>query len=356
MLTGAADKTAKLWDVATKKCVKTFTFGSNAIDFMQVGVLWPQPDVLISLGLNSDMNYLDLDNPSTPKKVVHGHNKKIYSLVYNDKTNQFFSAGADGVLIRWDLGLGTTAKPTGNGHTTAIGAIAIQGNFLVTGAVDQSVKFIDLNTFAYVDADVKLDAIAADIAVSANNSDLMLIVTTKNLVIFNGQQVKKVIDLKGYEGTSVSIAPNDAQIVIGGSDKKAYVYSFDGDDITQVGVLDQHRGKISRVRYSPDGTMIAVGDGNREIIVWDQATLKEKYTGLVYHTSNITDLSWSKSNNYLVSSSVDKSLIVWNLAAGKRTIADCAHLQGVNAVAFVDDNTVLSVGQDYCCKSWSFKF
>jgi WD40 repeat protein len=353
LLTGAADKTVKMWDLDTKKCIKTFTF-PNSVDFMQVGVLWPQPDILLSLGLNGDLNVLDPDNVTTPKKIIQGHNKKIYQLVFDEKSNKFYSAGADGVLIRWDNGVGSSGKPQGKGHSNAISCLALHGNTLVTAAVDQSVRFVDVDSFSYIENEIKLDGLPLDIAAS-KNSDLLLILTNKSLAVFQGQELKASLPISGYEPTTVALAPSENEVAIGGSDKKVHIYNFDGKSLTPTATLDSHRGKITRVRYSPDGKQLAVGDANREIIVWDVASRKEVHTGLVFHTSQITDLAWSKSGAYLVSSAVDKNVIVWDLAAGKRVIAEGAHLQGVNAVVFADDSTVISAGNDYCIKSWNFK-
>jgi hypothetical protein len=47
---------------------RTFKFGS-AIEDMQVGCLW-QGEYLLSVSLSGYINYLDRENPDTPKRVI----------------------------------------------------------------------------------------------------------------------------------------------------------------------------------------------------------------------------------------------------------------------------------------------
>ena len=46
----------------------TFTFGEDVLD-QQVGCLW-QGDTLVSLSLSGDLNYLDINNPGKPLRVI----------------------------------------------------------------------------------------------------------------------------------------------------------------------------------------------------------------------------------------------------------------------------------------------
>jgi len=62
--------------------------------------------------------------------------------------------------------------------------------------------------------------------------------------------------------------------------------------------------------FSPDGTFIA-GGGNRNICIWDIASLDPRPTEtLVGHSEHVTSLAWSSS---LISSSHDKSIKLWKV-------------------------------------------
>jgi len=76
--------------------------------------------------------------------------------------------------------------------------------------------------------------------------------------------------------------------------------------------------KITSIKFSPNGKLLAAGDSSREIIVYDTDNWKEKYTELTYHASSVTDMCWSPNSTYLVSGSVDKTIIVWDFEQKKK--------------------------------------
>ena len=44
-------------------------------------------------------------------------------------------------------------------------------------------------------------------------------------------------------------------------------FSMAGDTLTPTDVLEQHRGALTVATFSPDGSLLATADANREIIV-----------------------------------------------------------------------------------------
>lgn len=68
LLTASGDKTCKLWNVETRELVATFPMGTQ-VDDQQVSCLWQGPH-LISVSLSGFLNYLDVNNPSKPLRIV----------------------------------------------------------------------------------------------------------------------------------------------------------------------------------------------------------------------------------------------------------------------------------------------
>ena len=65
--------------------------------------------------------------------------------------------------------------------------------------------------------------------------------------------------------------------------------------------LERHRGEVTCLAYSPDGSMLASGDANREVLVWDASTNQVKKSRMVYHNARITALAWSKDSKEIAS-------------------------------------------------------
>lgn len=346
MITSSADKTCKLWDFKSKKCITTFTF-ENSIDFMQVGTLFTK-DSMISLSLNGNISFLNPNDPKKPLKVFYGHNQQINNVIHD--SNILYSAGSEGMIISWEYGVGSKALVTGKGSKAAVTGIGIVGKKeLVACYQDNTVAFISLDTFSFTGKVLKVEGTPRDLVVGG---DLILIATYKGIIVIKDQQVQKIHTFN-YEPVSVGISPDGKECAVGGGDKKVHIYSIqNGSDLSELTQLS-HLGIVNKVRYSPDGTMIAAGDSNKEIIVWDVASRKPKYDELCFHSAGVKDLDWSKDSKYLVSGSTDKTIIVWDLENKQRAIA-LAHQSGVSAVCFVKPGIVVSAGMDYCLKSWQF--
>ena len=69
-------------------------------------------------------------------------------------------------------------------------------------------------------------------------------------------------------------------------------------------------------RFSPDGRMIAVLDGGKEVRVWD-LTMGRLVHELKGHASRVYALAFSPDSRFLATGSLDKTVRIWELATGK---------------------------------------
>ncbi|KAL9650498.1 hypothetical protein ABK040_004717 [Willaertia magna] len=354
IVTASGDKTVKLWNVETKQCEATVTIGNEMGD-MQVGVC-VIGDNAVSVSLNGDLNVISSDFSKLEKKIL-GHNSKIYKVVADRKTNTFYSCGANGQLIKWDAGVGGgISKIQGTGHKDAtIAAMAICGDKLVTASGDKQVRFTPLSTFTYEGEALNLSGSPYDIAVSTDQS-LIVIATHVGISIIKNEKLVSEFKME-KEPQTVSISPDGTEVAVGCKDKKVRIYKLAGDNVVDspIAELTENAAIIKRVRYTPDGSQIVVADSNYEVCVYDAATKKSKQTSLTYHAAAITDMDFSPDGKYMVTSSLDKNIIVWDLANNKRVKTDLAHHLGVTSCCFVDENTIVTAGEDLCLKEWKLQ-
>ncbi|CAD2219716.1 ribosome assembly protein 4 [Angomonas deanei] len=76
------------------------------------------------------------------------------------------------------------------------------------------------------------------------------------------------------------------------------------------GTLDGHSEAVLVVSFSPDSQVLATGGGDKEIRIWDMATLCPNQE-LTQHSSWVQVLAWSPDGKYLVSGSKDGIIIIW---------------------------------------------
>lgn len=125
---------------------------------------------------------------------------------------------------------------------------------------------------AYTEAEpLDLGLLPRDLDVARNCPEVAIVPVEKSVLLLRHGAIASSIDVD-YVASAAALSPDGDEAVVGGRNGKLYVYSVKGDTLTQEAVLEKHRGEVSVVRYSPDGSMVASGDLNREAVVWDRVS------------------------------------------------------------------------------------
>lgn len=177
--------------------------------------------------------------------------------------------------------------------------------------------------------------------------DVVVLVNVANevIVIKAGEKKSTKVD---YSTTAVDVCA--ANIAVGGEDGKVRLYSL---DMKCVGELIGNRGIITAISYSPDGKLVAVGDTDRKILVFDTATKQITIDGWVFHSARINSLEWSPDGKHVVSTSLDTNVEVWSLASSKHISIKGAHGESAANAVWLGNDTIVSVGGDAAIKGWS---
>jgi WD40 repeat protein len=110
-----------------------------------------------------------------------------------------------------------------------------------------------------------------DFSVALLSPELVLVSIDSGVVVLRGTKIVSTINL-GFTVSASVVSPDGSEAIIGGQDGKLHIYSISGDTLVEEAVLEKHRGAISVIQYSPDFSMFASGDVNREAVVWDRAS------------------------------------------------------------------------------------
>lgn len=123
--------------------------------------------------------------------------------------------------------------------------------------------------------------------------------------------------------------------------------------------LGTHERSVNIVRYSPCKSMIASGSDDSCVIIWEKKKKpifgEDKYELgwgakkiLRGHSREVHDLSWSSNSNFLISGSLDGSLIIFDISKGK-LIQRLEGSKPIHGVAW-HNNFCASLSTDRCLR------
>src|SRR5262249_50093611 len=113
----------------------------------------------------------------------------------------------------------------------------------------------------------------------------------------------------------------------------------------------KHTDWITTLEFSPDGVLLATGDRNGGLQVWESHGLRE-FHGLRGHTAAITEVAWRPDGNGLASTSEDGTVRLWEMENGGQIKNWPAHGGGSQSVRFLKDGRLVSAGRDKVVKLW----
>ncbi|KAI4900979.1 hypothetical protein NFI96_011882 [Prochilodus magdalenae] len=118
-------------------------------------------------------------------------------------------------------------------------------------------------------------------------------------------------------GLCADFSPNGAVVSVGLSTGRWLVMDLQTQEV--VSDLIDGNEQLSVLRYSPDGSFVAVGSHDNFIYIYSVTEGGRRYTRFgkcTGHSSFITHLDWSKDGKYIMSNSGDYEILYWDVASG----------------------------------------
>ncbi|KAF9007675.1 WD40 repeat-like protein [Hymenopellis radicata] len=118
--------------------------------------------------------------------------------------------------------------------------------------------------------------------------------------------------------------------------------------------LIKHNGEVTSVSFSHDDRYIVSASSDMTVRVWNAETGKEKLM-LEGHTYDVNSASFSYDGRHIVSASYhDKTVRVWNAETGKEELMLEGHTNQVRSASFShDDRYIVSASSDMTVRVWN---
>lgn len=170
-------------------------------------------------------------------------------------------------------------------------------------------------------------------------------------VNFAHAHLAKCVFIETFGGIfSVAFSPNGKLLATGDTNGEIRLYEVANSQ--QLMACKGHTGWVWSVTFSPDGQVLASGSNDQTIKLWDTSTGQCLKT-LEGHSGGVRSVSFSPDNQVLASGSDDQTVKLWNISTGKcfKTLQEngCS----VWSVAFSPKGDVLASGNDdYKVRLW----
>jgi WD40 repeat protein len=288
-----------------------------------------------------------------------GHRDCVYTLEKATEPTQFFSAGGDGLVIRWDLTMPDVgelfaqvpasiyalyfdelrnqlwvAQNFEGIHlidvdtkqeiqsikitSSSIFDIKIHANNAFVGLSDGTIVVIDVEEFVVKKHIKASDKSVRNIAINSLLGEFAVAYSDFSVKIFDLQDfsLKLVVNQHINSVFTVCYSPDYQYLISAGRDAHLKVLDVNNQYSLHQDIA-AHLFAINDIKFSPDGKLFATCSMDKSIKIWDAEQFKllkvidkARHAG---HGTSINKLWWSSYDNLLVSASDDKRISVWNL-------------------------------------------
>jgi WD40 repeat protein/serine/threonine protein kinase len=405
LVSGAADRTVRQWDVATARCIDVRRGHSDAIldvtyspdgqwiasSSMDKSVrIWKTNDdgeLPALLPDHADNVYESLFSPdgltlltrgdlggswlrvwATPaavnRVVLHGHSSFVYPVVYSPDGRLLASGGWDkdhGVRL-WDAASGTLIAVL-KGHQDTIFSLAFSPDSrrLVSRSSDETLRSWDTET------GTALAVIPCDMVPRRAGPQSALVTPDGRCIVTGTEGGLRRWDLAtGAELDRVPLPLRDVRILAVRPQDGLLAASGDGPNIV---LFDLKAGQVRTVlthtnptgaspfinhtlAFSPDGRQLLSAGNTRDIQLWDVESGK-LIRALPGHTGDVFAAIFHPDGKRIVSAGRDRMIRIWDPTHGDELVGLPGHTSYIFSLSFSPDGTTLASGSgDFTVRLW----
>jgi len=286
-------------------------------------------------------------------RTLTGHTDGVLSVAISADGETLVSGSIDQTIKVWNLSTGQTVR-TLTGHTDGVLSVAISadGETLVSGGLDATIEVWNLSIGQAVRTLTGHTRTVHSVAISADGQTLASGGLDATIEVWNlstGQAVRTLTGHTSYVN-SVAFSANGQTLASGGYDTKIKVWNLSTGQAVRT--LIGHTASVLSVALSADGQTLASGGSDGTIKVWNLSTSQAVRT-LTGHTGAVISVALSADGQTLVSGSHDTTIKVWNLSTSQAVRTLTGHTDDVNSVALsADGQTLVSGSFDMTIKVW----
>lgn len=280
-----------------------------------------------------------------------GHNASIFALGPGQPNNHFLSGAGDGWIVRWDLEQPENGRLIAKVETQVFAICPLpEQEKVVVGNMNGGVHWVDLQqpeqtrNIAHHEKGV--------FAIETLDESVFTLGGQGKLTRWNraSGQALESLQLSNQSLRSIAIAPDGKTMAIGSSDNN--IYLIDTATLTlRHTIKGAHDNSVFALAYRQDGKYLLSGGRDAHLKVWKMGSPPELADDKPAHWYTINSIAPSPCGRWIATGSRDKTVKIWDahtfeLLKVLETVRDQGHLNSVNRLLWSDYQDFLISGSD----------
>lgn len=299
-----------------------------------------------SVALSNDSEYVvegrwdnrvyvwSLDDLSQPTNVLRGHRGFVNDVAISPASNMVASASSDKTVRLWNIETGELIQ-TLEGHQHSVTAIDFSpnGQLLASGSRDHTVKLWNTDTGEIVQQFDNVNQSIIDVMIADDGTELIALYENKERYIY---------DIEG--GQRVSALSDDSETLNS---------LFNDLQKNNLGFYPP----INTLEVSIDGQQIAVGTGNiftpdNRVLLWDMQTRHLLGTFQDESLGHVLTLTYHTEGTLLAIGDAQGKIFLWDTISNTLVNTWQAHDGELLSITFIDNQTIATGGEDGMIHVW----
>lgn len=262
------DRSLKVWRAASLELVRTIPLDTGPATALAI-------DGDMALTGHADGSVLLWDVATARKRATFRRNEAdIWSLAFAGEQGRFLTATHDWKVALWDAARETAPLHIFDGHENAVQAVAYaaNGQLFASGGADKTVKLWNLATLDLVRTYRGADDFITSIALSADGKLVAAASLDGSIRLWSTSSSSLRRRLDGHQGSinQIAFSPDSKRLVSAGHD--GTVRLWDIERRRSIRAFAGHRGEVKAAVFTPDGQRIATAGADGTIRLWSAAT------------------------------------------------------------------------------------